>query len=48
MKLHKLALLLLSGGTLLSFAGCARWALDLLYVLPQFVEFFQSLNEATG
>lgn len=47
MKFYKLALLLVSGGALLSFASCGRWALDALYVLPQFADFFQSMTEAT-
>jgi hypothetical protein len=28
----------------LSMGGCARYALDALYVLPQFGDFFQSLS----
>jgi hypothetical protein len=44
---YKLALLLVSGGALLSIGSCGRWALDALYVLPQFADFFQSLTDTT-
>jgi hypothetical protein len=47
-KVYKLALLLAAGGSLLGFGSCGRYMLDVLYVLPQFADFFQSLNEATA
>jgi hypothetical protein len=45
MKLRKYAVLFLSGGMLLGIAGCGRWVLDALYLLPQFT---QSLQDLTG
>jgi hypothetical protein len=46
-KSFKIALLLVSAGSLVAFGSCARYALDALYVLPQLTDLLTSITDAT-